>query len=770
MNTPTVAGDEIARRVDALDRKIDTLSSQLQSLLDRASQGPSAPLPVIPRKPQNTKQMAPLSSDSFPHAPTVSFAPPTVTRAHPIGRTTDATVAAPQLHSPIPSRERPIMSQAPVRALSAPPTTYPSAEQVNSGSRPIPKEEDVARTRRRAEASRRLEEGRQSRLAVAGLSESPPQPMIAQGLNPTAKAGQRGRTVTFGLPESLNAVDAGPVLPRSATTPPDIAQSPTRSRCTLSIPDDVAGHIIGRDGHGLRLATEISGALLSIAKSTIGSRDPRIATIRGTNEQIGKALVVMGKRIAQERVPNPRHRRPTSATKVDTHDDSVEVIAAFAGYKDTLEGESTPLFRIQESHREPAAEATTSLSGEIPSGSEYRPERMDICTANLETTIATPPRATATVAETLAYCEELEAQTRIVEAEVRLLKLACAPTTSFGRAATRRVDRTTATRPTPVGPADVTALWAASIAMVQTQMPNHHDDATRTTPFETQGPVTATTTPDTCNAHATTPCPHPVLPVAPELQHPLPVAGSALAKLAVTPPPSGSALLRTGVSAPTTVAPTSKESLRSHGPPAPLPAHDVPGPTKPTKSATATVDPASTPTTVPLSATLLTPAQNRRAAAKVRKQAVAAKQSPTAPTTSAKPISDPTQMQSQPVAVAAPTSTSSETTSGKATDVAEAPHSEDTSKAARKVASKARKAAAALEDIQNCPKEFTVRDSRGKEIRFSLDSPWHVNRLLADRRRAPQDPIARRNLAWKILRSSDAESRNLVEQWTWTQA
>jgi hypothetical protein len=128
------------------------------------------------------------------------------------------------------------------------------------------------------------------------------------------------------------------------------------------------------------------------------SSNPRIATIHGTNEQIRKALVALGKRIGQQRVPNPRREHPTRT------------------------GWTAPQPRV--ANPSPAV----SASDEIPSDHEYLPERIDVRTAELEATIAKPPTATATVAETRAYCEELEAQTRIVEAEVRLLKLAGAPT------------------------------------------------------------------------------------------------------------------------------------------------------------------------------------------------------------------------------------------------------------------------------------------------------------------------------------------------------
>ena len=120
MNKPTLAGDELARHVDALDRKIDTLSSQLRSLLEQAPRGPSAPISP------NPIMSAPISPKP------ITAAPPTTPRAPPTNRTT-----APR--------------EATVRATD---------ERIEDGSRPVPNAEGVARTRRWEGAQRRLEEGR----------------------------------------------------------------------------------------------------------------------------------------------------------------------------------------------------------------------------------------------------------------------------------------------------------------------------------------------------------------------------------------------------------------------------------------------------------------------------------------------------------------------------------------------------------------------------------------------------------------------------------
>jgi hypothetical protein len=66
------------------------------------------------------------------------------------------------------------------------------------------------------------------------------------------------------------------------------------------------GHLIGRVGHGLKLATNISKARIVVLGPLTEPGATRKATIHGTNKEVGMALVVMGKRITQQRVPNPQ--------------------------------------------------------------------------------------------------------------------------------------------------------------------------------------------------------------------------------------------------------------------------------------------------------------------------------------------------------------------------------------------------------------------------------------------------------------------------------
>jgi hypothetical protein len=66
----------------------------------------------------------------------------------------------------------------------------------------------------------------------------------------------------------------------------------------LWVPESVIGHLIGQVGRGLKLATTISKAHIAVSGPLNESGAARKATIHGTSEEVGMALVVMGKRIA----------------------------------------------------------------------------------------------------------------------------------------------------------------------------------------------------------------------------------------------------------------------------------------------------------------------------------------------------------------------------------------------------------------------------------------------------------------------------------------
>ena len=79
-----------------------------------------------------------------------------------------------------------------------------------------------------------------------------------------------------------------------------------RHLVTVVIPDASAQHIVSQGGKGLKQIHDISGARVNAFSVASGSNDERHISIRGTDLQIGDALVVLGKRIARKKVRPPK--------------------------------------------------------------------------------------------------------------------------------------------------------------------------------------------------------------------------------------------------------------------------------------------------------------------------------------------------------------------------------------------------------------------------------------------------------------------------------
>ncbi len=111
---------------------------------------------------------------------------------------------------------------------------------------------------------------------------------------------------------------------KSPTTPSDLplhlAQTfpqegkPDRHLMTVAIPDASAAHVVGQGGQGLKQIHDISGARVSAFTLASGPRDERLISIRGTDVQIGDALVVLGKRLARKRVRYPTAKSKSTPT------------------------------------------------------------------------------------------------------------------------------------------------------------------------------------------------------------------------------------------------------------------------------------------------------------------------------------------------------------------------------------------------------------------------------------------------------------------------
>ena len=102
---------------------------------------------------------------------------------------------------------------------------------------------------------------------------------------------------------------------------------PDRHLVTVAIPDASAAHVIGQGGQGLKQIHNISGARVTAYTLAAGSRDERHVSIRGTDVQIGDALVVLGKRLTRKHVRNPKAKSKPSVTTAPPPSQAVAVKA-----------------------------------------------------------------------------------------------------------------------------------------------------------------------------------------------------------------------------------------------------------------------------------------------------------------------------------------------------------------------------------------------------------------------------------------------------------
>ena len=89
---------------------------------------------------------------------------------------------------------------------------------------------------------------------------------------------------------------------------------PDRFSASLVLADDLVGHVIGCGGCGLKQVANISSARVSVHSQEIDGHWERLVTIRGTDKQLGDALVVLGKRIARKHVSVPKKKKDGSAS------------------------------------------------------------------------------------------------------------------------------------------------------------------------------------------------------------------------------------------------------------------------------------------------------------------------------------------------------------------------------------------------------------------------------------------------------------------------
>src|SRR6202789_4112397 len=90
-----------------------------------------------------------------------------------------------------------------------------------------------------------------------------------------------------------------------------------RHLVTVVIPDASAQHVVGQGGKGLKQIHDISGARVRAYEA--GSSDERHISIRGTDLQVGDALVVLGKRLARKKVRPPKAKKTGPSSDSSKH-------------------------------------------------------------------------------------------------------------------------------------------------------------------------------------------------------------------------------------------------------------------------------------------------------------------------------------------------------------------------------------------------------------------------------------------------------------------
>ena len=128
------------------------------------------------------------------------------------------------------------------------------------------------------------------------LESKPPPPTAAppsQG-GPAPKKARAPRKVKSTAPTILSATKVPSFTIRTTTTLPAALE---KIAVTVSIPDDLARHIIGHEGTGLHQIHDISNAKLLVYPTLVSG--VHLVSARGSSCEVGDALTIISKRLAQ---------------------------------------------------------------------------------------------------------------------------------------------------------------------------------------------------------------------------------------------------------------------------------------------------------------------------------------------------------------------------------------------------------------------------------------------------------------------------------------
>lgn len=141
------------------------------------------------------------------------------------------------------------------------------------------------------------------------MSLSPPDPplqSIAATSSAPPKPSRRARAKAPPAAGTAPPVSIPAYLPTSGTFPKE--DRPDQHLVTVIVPDALAAHLIGTGGRGLKQIHDMSGAHVRAYEVKDGPAGARHVSIRGSDSQVGDALVVLGKRLARRRVRVPRQK------------------------------------------------------------------------------------------------------------------------------------------------------------------------------------------------------------------------------------------------------------------------------------------------------------------------------------------------------------------------------------------------------------------------------------------------------------------------------
>jgi KH domain len=125
----------------------------------------------------------------------------------------------------------------------------------------------------------------------------PDQRLAAPPPTPSAKTDSKTKGKKAHPPSRLATTIATTTLSLPLAQALSTQGKSNRFQLTVVLPDAVVSHVVGRQGRGLKQVADISGARVSAFTLKDGPANQRHVTIRGSDIQIGDALVVVGKRV-----------------------------------------------------------------------------------------------------------------------------------------------------------------------------------------------------------------------------------------------------------------------------------------------------------------------------------------------------------------------------------------------------------------------------------------------------------------------------------------